>query len=258
MCRGVEKLVIFAPENEGKVPEWSNGPDSKSGERLCCSQGLNPCLSASERSSARLCSASFFCVVDSLYGEIFSLYGGFYSPYAGFYSLAGGKISLAGGFWNVFFCKVLSSSFVLTQKKNETRRKSQGCVYEATSERPDRRSKRNSLRSDSVSPLPPASSLRLRLSAEAVFLLAKALRCLLPQWAFMIENQRLSITVLRNGILYLIYSVGVPKIATRRWFMVCLMPCHIFLLRFQRFNPENGSCRASRCATSLCFPTYYI
>ena len=54
-----------------------------------------------------------------------------------------------------------SSSFVLAQKKNETRRKSQGCVCEATLERPDRRSKRNSLRSDSVSPLPPASSLRL-------------------------------------------------------------------------------------------------
>ena len=71
-----------------------------------------------------------------------------------------------------------SSSFVLTQKKNETRRKSQGCVCEATAERPDRRSKRNSLRSDSVSPLPPDSSLRLTPLRRGRSFYAKALRCL--------------------------------------------------------------------------------
>ena len=85
---------------------------------------------------------------------------------------------LLAGYGVIFFACGFSSSFVLTQKKNETRRKSQGCVCEATAERPDRRAKRNSLRSDSVSPLPPDSSLRLTPLRRGRSFYAKALRCL--------------------------------------------------------------------------------
>ena len=36
----------LAVDNAGKVAEWSNAPDSKSGVQLCCTVGSNPTLSA--------------------------------------------------------------------------------------------------------------------------------------------------------------------------------------------------------------------
>ena len=131
------------------------------------------------RGQAQDCVRPLFFVSSILCTEIFFLCtGDFILRTQDFILWPEEKFLWPEDFEMAFFCKVLSSSFVLTQKKNETRRKSQGCVCEAAAERPDRRAKRNSLRSDSVSPLPPDSSLRLTPLRRGRSFYAKALRCL--------------------------------------------------------------------------------
>lgn len=68
MCGGVQKFATFVnmrpsqyeSDHRGRMAEWSNAPDSKSGIRSYRIVGSNPTPSATNKSDAVSCSVGFF------------------------------------------------------------------------------------------------------------------------------------------------------------------------------------------------------